>query len=58
MGVNVKLTSREMAMAAAMVRPKLFKKRPGMPPMNATGMNTASNDKVVASTARPISRVA
>ncbi len=57
-GVSVKLTNSEIAIANAMVRPKLRRKRPGMPPMKATGMNTASSDRVVASTARPISRVA
>ena len=54
----MKLTKREMAMAKAMVRPKLFRKRPTMPPMKATGRNTASSEMVVASTARPISFVA
>jgi hypothetical protein len=57
-GVRVKLTNSEMAMAKAMVRPKLFRKRPTMPPMKATGRNTARSEMVVASTARPISLVA
>ena len=57
-GVSVKLTSSDTRTANAMVNPKLFMKRPTMPPMNATGMNTATSDSVVASTARPISRVA
>ena len=57
-GVSVKLTNSDTAIANAMVRPKLFKNRPTMPFMNATGTNTASSDSVVASTARPISRVA
>ena len=57
-GVSVKLTNSEMAMEAPIVRPKLRRKRPGMLFMNATGRNTASSDSVVASTARPISRVA
>ena len=45
-------------MANAIVRPKLFKKRPMMPLMKATGRNTAMSESVVASTARPMSRVA
>jgi hypothetical protein len=57
-GVSVKLTSSEIAIADAIVNPKLRRKRPGMLCMNATGRKTASSDSVVASTARPISRVA
>jgi hypothetical protein len=58
MGVRVKLTNSEMAMEMPMVNPKLRRKRPGMLFMKATGRNTASSDRVVASTARPISLVA
>ena len=58
MGVSVKATNSEIAMATPMVNPKLRRKRPGMLFMKATGKNTASSDKVVASTARPISLVA
>ena len=43
--------------AAAEVRPNDDMKRPTIPPMNPTGRKTASNESVVASTARPISRV-
>ncbi len=57
-GVSVKLTNSEIAIENPMVRPKLRRKRPGMPPMKATGMKTDNSDSVVASTARPISRVA
>jgi len=57
-GVSVKLTSREIRIAAPMVRPKLRRNRPGMDCMKATGRNTASSDSVVASTGRPISLVA
>ena len=57
-GVSVKLTSSETMIANAIVRPKLFRKRPTMPPMKPTGTNTATSDSVVASTARPISLVA
>ncbi len=57
MGVRVKATSRETRMEKAMVRPKEYMNRPTMPPMKATGRNTATRDRVVARTARPISRV-
>src|ERR1039457_7523881 len=56
-GVRVKETSRETAMAKAEVKPKELMKRPTMPPMKPTGRNTASKLKVVAMTARPISLV-
>ena len=55
-GVRVKLTSSDTAMAKAMVRPKLFKNIPTMPLRNATGTNTARSERVVARTAVPISR--
>ena len=57
-GVSVKLTNSEMAMAAPIVRPKLRRNRPGMLFMKATGRKTARSDSVVANTARPISLVA
>ena len=53
-----KLTNSETPIANAIVRPKLLRKRPAMPGMNETGMNTAISESVVARTARPISRVA
>ena len=56
-GVNVNDTSNEIAIANATVTPKLWKKRPMMPPMNATGRKITMRDSVVAVTARPISRV-
>ena len=56
-GVSVKLTSSDTITANAMVRPKLRMKRPTMPDMNPTGAKMATSDSVVASTARPISRV-
>jgi hypothetical protein len=57
-GVSVKLTSRDTMIANDIVRPKLFMKRPTMPPMKPTGTKMAISDSVVVSTARPISRVA
>ena len=57
MGVRVKDTSIETTTAPAQVNPKALMKRPAIPPMNPTGMKTASRDTVVASTASPISLV-
>ena len=57
-GVSVKLTSSDTMIANAIVSPKLFMNRPTMPPMKATGTKIATSESVVASTARPISRVA
>ena len=48
-----RLTITEVATVSAKGR----NHSPAPPPMNATGMNTAMIDKVVAVTARPISRV-
>ena len=56
-GASVKLTSSDTAMANAIVSPKLLRNLPTMPLRNATGTNTASSEKVVAMTARPISLV-
>src|SRR6516225_2927971 len=54
-GVRVKETNSDTAMAKAEVNPKELMKRPTMPPMKPTGRKTASRLKVVAITARPIS---
>ncbi len=56
-GVRVKETSSDTAMANAEVNPNELINRPTMPPMKPTGRNTASSDNVVAITASPISRV-
>jgi hypothetical protein len=58
MGVSVKLTSSDTITAKAIVRPKLFMKRPLIPLMNPMGRKIATSDSVVARTARPISFVA
>ncbi|MNS44117.1 hypothetical protein D3C72_765530 [compost metagenome] len=58
MGVSVRATSKEKSTATATVMPKERKNMPGMPPMKATGTNTATMVKVVATTASPISSVA
>ena len=57
MGSSVKLTNIEIITAATMVMPNSWKNLPMMPPMKPIGMNTATMDRVVASTARPISCV-
>ncbi len=56
-GVSVKDTSSETAIANDAVNPNEDMKRPTMPAMKPTGRNTASKDNVVAVTAMPISRV-
>ena len=55
--MSVKATSSETAIAKAMVTPNEFMKRPTMPPMKATGRKTAISERLIARTARPISRV-
>ena len=57
MGSSVKDTNSEISTAAETMMPNWKKKRPMMPPMKATGRNTATMQKVVASTANPISLV-
>src|SRR5260370_12564906 len=52
-GVRVKDTSSETAMAKAEVNPKELMKRPTMPPMKPTGRKTARKHKVEAITANP-----
>jgi hypothetical protein len=56
-GSSVKLTNRLTSTATTTVMPNGKKNLPTMPPMNATGTNTAQMAKVVAITARPISSV-
>jgi hypothetical protein len=56
-GSSVKLTNIEISTAATMVTPNSWKNLPMMPPMKPMGRNTATMEKVVASTARPISCV-
>ena len=56
-GSSVKLTNMEINTAATMVMPNSWKNLPMMPPMKPMGKNTATMEKVVASTARPISEV-
>jgi hypothetical protein len=54
-GVSVSATNPEMSTAIASVRPNSLKSRPTEPCRNATGMNTATSEIVVARIANPIS---
>src|SRR5947199_157356 len=56
-GSSVKLTNIEISTAATMVTPNSWKNLPMMPPMKPMGRNTATIEKVVAKTAKPISCV-
>ena len=57
MGVMVNDTHQLMKIANATVPPKLLKNLPIRPPMNTTGRKITNSDRVVAVTARAISRV-
>ena len=57
MGSSVKLMKRLTSTDATTVTPKGLNHSPDTPGMKATGMNTATMEKVVAATARPISAV-
>ena len=56
-GVSVNDTKSDIMMATAVVMPKLWKKRPMRPSMNATGRKMITSDRVVAMTASAISAV-
>ena len=43
-------------MATQMVTANSLNRRPSMPPMNSTGMNTAASDSVIETMVKPISR--
>ena len=58
MGVISRATARLISTAATTVSPKLLKNWPEMPGIRPTGRNTATIEKVVATTARPISSAA
>ncbi len=53
----MKETNIEISTAAEMVKPNCLKNWPTRPGMKATGRNTATSERVVASTARNTSRV-
>ncbi len=56
MGVRVNETKPDTRMAAAIVIANSFRMRPIMPPMNKTGMNTATSERVMDRMVKPISR--
>ena len=56
MGVNVSDTKPETRMAALTVTANSRNKRPSIPPMNRTGMNTAARERVMDTMVKPISR--
>jgi hypothetical protein len=56
--VIIRATARLMSTETTTVQPKLKKNWPGIPGISPTGRNTATIEKVVATTARPISSAA
>jgi hypothetical protein len=54
-GVSVSEMKPDSAIAMLIVMANSKKKRPTMPPMNRIGMNTATSDRVMDSTVKPIS---
>ena len=54
-GVSVSEMNPDSRMAMLMVIANSKKNRPTMPPMNRIGMNTATSEKVMESTVKPIS---
>jgi hypothetical protein len=55
MGVSVNDTMPEIRMAKVMTRPNSLNMRPTTPPMNNTGMNTATRDSVIEMMVKPTS---
>ncbi len=56
MGVRIRDTKAETAIAAVTVMENSRNNRPTMPPMSKSGMNTATSDRLIDSTVKPISR--
>ncbi len=56
MGVRVRETNPEISTAVPMVTANSRNRRPTMPPMNSTGMNTAARDRVMDTMVKLISR--
>ena len=56
MGVRVSETNPEIRMATTMVTENSCSRRPTMPPMNSTGMNTAMSETVMDKIVKAISR--
>ena len=55
-GVRLIATNPETSTAVTMVIANSLSRRPMMPPMNTSGMNTAASDKVIDTIVNPISR--
>jgi hypothetical protein len=55
-GVSVSDTKPETRMATVMTTANSRKTRPTTPPMNSTGMKTATSEKVIDRMVKPISR--
>jgi hypothetical protein len=55
-GASVSETSAETAIEAVTVSANSRNMRPMMPPMSRSGMNTATSDRLIDSTVKPISR--
>ena len=58
MGVKLRETNPEIRIATVMVTENSCSSRPTMPPMNSTGMNTATSEMVIEIMVNPISREA
>ncbi len=56
MGARINDTSAETAIAAVTVMENSRNSRPTMPPINSSGMNTATRETLIDSTVKPISR--
>ena len=56
MGVVVRDTTREIMMAADSVTENSRNKRPTMPPINRSGMKTATRERLMDKTVKAISR--
>ena len=54
-GVSVSETKPDSSTATMMVTANSCSSRPRMPPMNSTGMNTATSEIVIDTTVKPIS---
>ena len=54
-GVSVSETTPEMSTATMMTTPNSRSRRPRMPPMKSTGMNTATSDIVIDTIVKPTS---
>jgi len=55
MGVSVRETMTETRMETVTVTANSRRRRPTSPPMNSRGMNTATSDRLIERTVKPIS---